>query len=107
VILRIERELKKYTPLKLVQDAAIQLQDFAIENVGEWAGTVDNLGRSIWVEMVDEEGKLKVPYRQAAIELSVSSNARCDPDLMIRVLGRMAACTWFIRCAYKKYENDV
>ena len=78
------------------------MEDFAIQEVGEFVRGPGPLGKAIMEELV-EGGELRKPYRCALKELERSSAVRTDEKYLLIVLCRMAVNQWFLKEAIRNH----
>jgi hypothetical protein len=102
----VQQVIDAWDVLDFARAAAVQLEDFAILEVGNWVTSPVDFGGCIRDELLGQDGGgLRAPYRYAIRELVKSSAVRADARMMLVVLCRMACNQWFLKRAITMYSD--
>jgi len=93
----------RWEPIDVAKEAAVAMEDLAIEEVAHWAGSAEEFGMGVYDELFDDSHLLRPVYQAATAELLQSSLVRNDTTAVVAVLCRLAATQWFLRGCVKNY----
>lgn len=99
-------EGKRWDAMDVGRSGAIAIEDVAIENVSEWAGTAEKFGEQVYDELFNADHQIREIYLCAAAELYDVSLLQNDTTGIMIALCRLAANQMFLRRAFDKYGQD-
>jgi hypothetical protein len=104
---RVENCLREFDQLGMAREAAVMLEDLAIENpVDGWSGGLTNLLEWVREALMDEEGNMRECWIPIVRELGTRSLVKHEVGEVTRVLIRLCAVQIFFQVAAENHGGE-